>query len=130
MFGYDSDSDRCFEMHVGTLPASDRVGQCFVDTISAYNLDLPRFDYKTSAATDRSDHGPFWHRDIGAIEILENMFDDKLADQGQPLACPNGDMDPNYHTEKDTADQINPESGIPIVRAAIATVASMAGLLP
>ncbi len=126
MFGYDSDNDRCFEMHVGTKPESDRVGRCFTAAIDTYNLDLPNYDYLESQATDRSDHGSFWQRDIGAIEILENMFDHDLADAGQPQACSNGDMNPNYHTSRDTVDALNGETGVEIVRAAIATIVGMA----
>jgi leucyl aminopeptidase len=33
MFGYDSNQDRCFELHVGTMDASDVIGVCFQDVI-------------------------------------------------------------------------------------------------
>lgn len=126
MFGYDTDNDRCFEMHVGTLPQSDKVGRCFTAAIDAYDLDLPNYDYLDNEATDRSDHGSFWRANIGAIEILENMFDNDLREEGQPNACSNGDMNPNYHTTKDTVDALNGETGVQIVRAAIAAIAGMA----
>ena len=124
MFGYDSDDDRCFELHVGTLPQSDIVGQCFINSTLAYHLDLPRFDYLTDEATNASDHGRFWDRDIGAIEVLEDM-----EAQGLQNGCPASDPNPDYHSPDDTVDKINPQSGIAIVRAAIATISALAGPL-
>jgi len=73
MYGYDSNLDRCFEMHIGTLPAANRVGQCMVNVISTYGLDL-HYDYLTydSDLSCCSDHCLFVRKGIGAIEILEN----------------------------------------------------------
>jgi Zn-dependent M28 family amino/carboxypeptidase len=129
MFGYDSNDDRCFELHVGTLPQSDAVGQCFVESIEAYQTGLPRYDYLTHRATDRSDHGSFWARDIGAIEILENMMPPGPEDQDNPIACQNTDANPHYHTDQDTVEKINPETGIRIVRTALAALMGMAGVV-
>jgi len=122
MFGYDSDNDRCFEIHVGTLPASDRIGQCILESNTAYSLDLPNPDYLTSSATGASDHGSFWDAGIGAVEILENMFDQK-----QPGGCKSSDMNSAYHTPQDTYDRLNPDSAIRIVQASLATVMALAG---
>ncbi len=122
MFGYDSDNDRCFEMHVGSLPASDRIGQCFVDSIAAYQLGLPQPDYLIKGATSLSDHGSFWAAGVGAVEILENMFDQEL-----PAGCQASDKNGMYHTPQDTYDRLNPDSAIRIVRAALATAAGLAG---
>ena len=36
MFGYDSNGDRCFEIHAGTLPASIDIGNCFAASIGSY----------------------------------------------------------------------------------------------
>jgi hypothetical protein len=125
MFGYDSTGDRCFELHVGHLPASDAVGQCFSGAIEEYGLDLPRHDYLTGGeAISRSDHGSFWEAGIGAVEVLQNMFDNQ-----QPGGCPDGDRSPYYHTTQDTVDRINPETGIEIVRATLAATAALAGIV-
>jgi leucyl aminopeptidase len=121
MFGYDTDNDHCFEMHTGTLPASQQVAGCFADSAKAYDLGLEKFDYKTDRATNRSDHGSFWSVNVGAIEILENMFDDNL-----PNGCASVDKNPYYHTAQDTADRINLDSGMRISRAALATIAALA----
>jgi len=121
MFGYDSDDDACFEIHTGTLAVSHEIGQCFVNSIDAYQLDLDRYDYLTDDAIDLSDHGAFWEAGVGAIEILENMFDHNL-----PNGCPNGDPNKSYHTPRDTVENLNPSTGIEIVRAALATITSLA----
>jgi hypothetical protein len=121
MFGYDSDGDRCFELHVGELPESDLVGQCFVSAIPAYDLDLPVHDYIIEDAIERSDHGSFWEAGVGAIEVLQNLFENDL-----PGGCTNGDRSPYYHSTEDTVDKINPETGIAIVRAALAAAAGLA----
>jgi hypothetical protein len=129
MFGYDSDNDRCFELHVGTLPASNAVGQCYVESIQAYALGLTS-DFITSGATGSSDHGPFWQRGVGAVEVLENYF------SNSGLGC-NGvsDHNPNYHQVTDTvlnsfppynAGQPN-TVGADIARAGLAAVAGLAG---
>jgi hypothetical protein len=128
MFGYDSDNDGCFELHVGTLPASDRVGQCLLGSFSAYNPDvsnLPQPDYLLEAATGSSDHGSFWAEDIGAVELLENHFEPSGS-----AGCPGRDNNPDYHTPHDTYDRLNPASAIRVVRAALAAAVAMAGPLP
>lgn len=123
MFGYDSDQDRCFELHVGTLTESDHVGQCFVSAIEAYDLGLDEYDYLRGQAIGASDHSSFWEIDVGAIEVLENMFDHDLP---EPSACDNGDHNPHYHSPEDTADRLNPESALRIARAALAAAAGIA----
>jgi leucyl aminopeptidase len=129
MFGYDLDNDRCIELHVGTLAKSDAVGQCFMQGIAAYNLDLI-FDYLTSNFTTASDHAPFWSQGVGAILVHQNG---NLTTFG---GC-NGvrDRNPYYHTVNDTvANSFPPYTngqpntvGADIARAALATVAGMAG---
>jgi leucyl aminopeptidase len=122
MFGYDSDNDRCFELHVGEMPESDQIGQCFAASIQSYATGVQRYDYLAQDAIGASDHSSFWDAGIGAVEVLED-----LGDQDQPRGCPAKDPNPGYHTEQDTIEQINPESGIALVRAAIATLAALAG---
>jgi leucyl aminopeptidase len=121
MFAYDADNDHCFELHVGKLPQSDRVGQCFVQSLSTYNLGLMHPDYLTAKATDRSDHGSFWAANVGAVEVLENLFD-----SGQPDGCKGADANPNYHTANDTSFGLNPDTASQIIRAALATVLTLA----
>ena len=120
MFGFDSDNDRCFELHVGTLPASQAIGECFTQTITAYHLDLT-YDYLTTTATSRSDHGSFWRIGVGAVEVLEDLFESDLEN-----GCPASDPNPDYHTTQDVITNLNPETGFSILQAALATTAAMA----
>lgn len=125
MFGYDSNDDGCFELHVGTLPASNAVGQCFVASMRAAQPELTLFDYLTEGAIGASDHGSFWNYDIGAVEVLENMFDNQLAG-----GCPDGDPNAAYHTPEDTVEHINPTTGARIAVSALAAAADLAEPLP
>lgn len=124
MFGYDSDNDRCFEIHMGTLPRSERVAGYVLRSIEAYALDLPRYDLLKERAISASDHGSFWDSGIGAVQIFENMIDHQ-----QPGGCPNADHNPHYHSASDTVDKLNPASAIQIVRAALASAAEMSGVI-
>lgn len=120
MFGYDADDDHCFELHVGTLPASNTVGQCITSAINAYNLDL-NYDYITSGAIGASDHAAFWSKNIGAVEVLENYSDNQLAG-----GCAGRDVNPNYHKITDTLANMHPAYAFEIARAGIAAAAGLA----
>lgn len=123
MFGYDSDGDRCFEMHVGENPASDAIGQAFRQTITEQGIDL-RYDYLTSQATDRSDHAPFWEVGVPAISIIENFFENNLPD-----GCQGVDGTPFYHRPGDVFDTINLPYAFDIARTALVTTAHLAGTM-
>jgi len=121
MFGYDSNGDRCMEIHIGTLPSSLDVGTCFNTTIGAYGLNLTR-DFLTNTATDRSDHASFWQVGVGAIEIAENFFNDNQAG-----GCVGSDANPNYHTTNDRlVTNMNPSYALSIAKTALATISAMA----
>lgn len=121
MGGYDSNGDRCMEIHMGTLSQSQDVGNCFRDSIGAYGLNL-LYDYLTTGATDRSDHASFWQANVGAIELAENFFND-----GLPGGCSGSDANPAYHTVNDKLPtNLMPSFGFDIGRTAIATVSGMA----
>jgi hypothetical protein len=124
MFGYDSDNDRCFELHVGTMPQSKIIGQCFENAIRAFNLQLA-YDFLTDEAIDRSDHGSFWQADIGAVEVLQNLFGNE-----QVNGCANADPSPYYHTTADVAANLNLETAFTIARASLAATAGLAQPLP
>ena len=121
MFGWDGDGDRCFEIHAGTMSASQDVADCYSASISSYGLGLLR-DYLTTGATDRSDHASFWQVGVGAIEIAENFFNDNLSG-----GCVGQDNNPGYHTASDTiAQNMHPTFGFDVARAGMATIAAMA----
>jgi len=121
MFGWDSNADRCFEIHAGTLESSIDVGNCFMASIGSYALGLNR-DFLTTTATDRSDHASFWNHGTGAIEIAENYFNDNLSG-----GCVGSDPNPSYHTISDrVATNVTASYALSIAKAGLATIAAMA----
>jgi leucyl aminopeptidase len=120
MFGYDSNEDRCFELHVGTRADSNVVGTCFTHVIDNYALNLT-YDYLTDGATGASDHASFWAADVGAIEVLENYFYNEI-----PGGCVGQDKNPNYHHVTDRIINMNLLVTLSIAQAGIGTAASLA----
>jgi len=120
MFGYDSDNDRCFELHVGTMASSNQVGTCFSNVNTNYSLGLS-FDYLTSGATGASDHASFWDAGVGAVEVLENYFNNN-----PPNVCVGQDRNPWYHTTNDKITAMNLPVTLAIAQAGIGTAASLA----
>lgn len=124
MFGYDSNQDKCIELHVGTLSASNTVGTCFTDVNTNYHLGLS-FDYLTTNGEEYSDHASFWDVGVGAIEVLENY---------SSLTSPNGcgavaDRNPHYHKTTDTIDKMYLPATLATAKAGIGTAASLAGAM-
>ncbi len=122
MFGYDNDEDMCIELHVGTMADSNRVGTCFTEVNTNYNLGLS-YDYVTNGAIGASDHASFWDAGVGAIEVLENF-----EEHDESLGC-NGteDWNPNYHKVTDTIDKMYLPATLATVKAGVGTTASLAG---
>ncbi len=120
MFGYDSNNDRCFELHVGTMASSNQVGTCFTNVNTNYGLNLT-YDYLTSGATGSSDHAPFWYAGVGAVEVLENYGLENL-----PNGCVGWDRNPSYHTTNDRIATMNQPVTFAIAQAGIGTAASLA----
>lgn len=124
MFGYDSDQDMCMELHVGTIPASNTVGSCFMDVNNNYNLGI-KVDYLTGEAVWASDHASFWRKNVGAVEILEN-HDEHSTSYG----CKGvKDNNPHYHKRSDTIDKMYLPATHRIAQTGVGTVASMAGMM-
>ncbi len=121
MFSFDWDNDRCFEVHAGTLQASQQLGTCMASVINHYHLDL-RFDFiDDNTAYTFADHNPFWEKGVPGIMIFENFF---YQPEG---TCGNADRNNHYHTISDTLTYINRDTGFAILQAAIATLAHAAG---
>jgi leucyl aminopeptidase len=120
MFGYDGDGDRCFEIHAGMLPESQKIATDVAAAVQAYNLNL-KYDYLTSQATDRSDHIAFWEVGKPAILISENFIDHGLVE-----GCKGIDINPNYHLPSDTIDKLNLDYGFAIAKAGLAAAAQLA----
>ena len=120
MFAFDWDNDRCFEIHAGVLPGSQKIGFIFEDVIDLYRLDLT-FDFiDDETAYPFSDHKPFWDESVPAVMVFENGF-------FQPgKTCNNADRNTTYHSTSDTLTYINQDTGFSILKSAIGTAAHMA----
>jgi leucyl aminopeptidase len=127
MIAYDSDNDRCFEIHAGELSQSQAVGQCVLDSINHYNLDLAADLLVGEHARGFSDHGPFWEAGIGAVGLIENALINDLPDGG--CLPSKDDFNPFYHSSQDTVAQLNPATGFAIAQAGLAAVADLAAPL-
>ena len=123
MFGYDSNNDGCFELHVGTRPESQPVGQCFANTIQSNGLPIT-YDFVMDGAEDRSDHRTFWNLGIGAVEILENHSNQEIVN-----GCVGADASPFYHSALDVTTNMNLPVTFQIARAGITSAANLAGPL-
>ena len=120
MFGYDNDGDRCLEIHAGALPESDRIGRCFQNTAKSNGINL-NYDYLTTGASDRSDHASFWKKSVGSVVVIENFIQQNI-----PGGCKGIDVNPNYHRPGDKVEALNQGFAFDIVRAGLATTASLA----
>jgi leucyl aminopeptidase len=120
MIAYDGDKDRCFEVHAGTLPGSQEIGNCVGSVIDAYDLDLTYDFIDDSTAYRLSDHFPFWQQDVPAIMLFENFFYQPDETCGQP------GRNFTYHTSRDTITYINESFGFSVLQAAVGTVAHLA----
>jgi hypothetical protein len=121
MFGYDGDGDRCFELHVGTLPASAPLGRCFQAALQLFQPGLA-VDYLDGYDLRFSDHASFWEAGVGALEVLENYSYNPSENGCLGLR----DRNPNYHRSTDTIDHLDLPTGFAIQQAALAAVAAMA----
>ena len=120
MFGFDSDNDRCFEIHAGSQPLSTALGLQISQAIDQYDLNLT-YDFLTDTATDRSDHAAFWEQGVPAVLLVENFFDD-----GLPNGCQGMDGNPVYHKPEDTVDRINSAYAFDIAHLSLHSTADLA----
>lgn len=120
MFAFDWDNDRCFEIHAGTLPGSQRLAAFMASAIKNYDLNL-KFDLvDDETAYTLSDHHPFWEEGVPGIMVFENFF---YHPEGE---CGRTDRNNHYHAVSDTLTYINQDTGFAILQAVIATLATLA----
>ena len=139
MFGNDPKDERCFEIHVGTLPVSDPLGQAFAAAVKDYNLRLT-YDYFNYVAydygdhtrsgfftglKDDGDHTPFWRQGIPAMTAMENFTDDSTPGGCGPRPYPK-----NWHAPTDFIADVNIPYAFDIARAGTITVLRLAGAQP
>lgn len=125
MVAWDGRGAPDMDLHARDL-ASQEVAATFAGVVSAYGLDLVPETFSGAAATDASDHSPFWQVGIPAILAIEN-YEPREAQ----------DFNPYYHSDQDLVANLQPPNCssclaffTAFARAALGTVAHRAGLLP
>ena len=118
MIAWDSDSDGRLRIHTREASDSDHgedlaIAVTFSNAVAAYaisNLNV----VITSDGEYASDHGSFWEFGYPAVLAIEDDWDD---------------FNPYYHSTLDTLDRLNWPYFQQFVRAGVATVAHLAGLV-
>jgi hypothetical protein len=113
MIAYDGNGDDRMEVYCGTMPASEALGDLLLNTISTYSLSLRPVKYNTGAE-GWSDHSSFWDAGYPALLGIEDNGDD---------------FNPYYHTADDRRIQCNVSYVTGNVKAAVGTMARLAGPL-
>lgn len=124
MFGNDPEDERCFEIHVGSMPESDPLGRAFEAAIRDYSLNLT-YDYFNYVAYELGDHTPFWRAGIPAMTAMENFTEDSTAGGCGPRPYPK-----NWHAPTDFIADVNIPYAFDIARAGTITVLRLAGAQP
>jgi len=124
MFGNDPEDERCFEIHVGTMPESDPLGKAFEAAIRDYNINLT-YDYFNYVAYELGDHTPFWRGGIPAMTAMENFTEDSTPGGCGPRPYPK-----NWHAPTDFIVDVNIPYAFDIARAGTITVLRLAGAQP
>lgn len=124
MFGNDPADERCFEIHVGTLPDSDPLGKAFAAAITDYNIPLT-YDYFNYVAYELGDHTPFWLKGIPAMTAMENFTEDSTPGGCGPRPYPK-----NWHAPTDFIADVNVPYAFDIAKAGTITVLRLAGAHP
>ncbi|MBC7223809.1 MAG: Zn-dependent exopeptidase M28, partial [Anaerolineae bacterium] len=125
MVAWDGKDGPDMDLHAKD-PASQEVADTFAEVIAAYGLDLVPDKRYGAAATEASDHSPFWHVGIPAVLAIENY---------EPRESQ--DFNPHYHSADDLVANLQPPNCAnclafftTFARATLGTVAHRAGLLP
>ncbi len=95
-----------------TVPTSEALVDLFIDSVSAYQLNLVPFKYNTVTYTvgNQSDNRPFWDRGYAAMLAIEDYY---------------GDFNPRYHTVNDHLQYADMAYYTDFVKASLATFAHM-----
>ena len=124
MFGNDPQDERCFEIHVGSMPESDPLGHAFESAIRDYGINLT-WDYFNYVAYELGDHTPFWRQGIPAMTAMENFTEDSTPGGCGPRPYPK-----NWHAPTDFIADVNIPYAFDIARAGTITVLRLAGAQP
>jgi hypothetical protein len=114
MIGYDSDSNPVAEVH--TRPGNSQdlaIASLFADVVTAYDLNLTTQIVQDGLSW--SDHSRFWDYGYPAVLGMEDK---------------DGDFTPYYHRDTDRLSTLNIDYLAEFIKAAIGTVAHLAGPMP
>jgi hypothetical protein len=93
-------------------PLDGPLADAFLQTVSAYQIDLvPERQYQTGFYVG-SDHGMFWMQGFPAISIMEDA---------------SGDFNPFYHSQYERLENLNMTYCANVIKAAIGAVVYLAG---
>lgn len=111
MIAYESDGLDVLELHAGTtVAASGAIADAFMDVNTTYGLGLVP-EKITAGSSNASDHASFWGRGYPAILAIEDL----------------SDFTPLYHTTADRVSTLDQDYFMRFARAAVGTVATLAG---
>ena len=117
MLGWDGVGGPDIDLHAGTDIASIALAQTFSETVALYSLDLWP-EIIGQEATEASDHSSFWDNDYAAILAIEDYHPHEH------------DFNPYYHSGDDLLEHFNLAYFTAFTRAALATLATLAGPVP
>jgi len=109
MIGYDSNYDGFFDIHSGSMEASQDIGEFVASNVSDWNLSLyPEvYDFGSIGA---SDHGSFWNVGYPGIMIIEDW----------------SDHTPFYHSTGDLYSRLQGSYFLDLARLSIGSLACLA----
>lgn len=119
MFGYDGDQDQVMEIHTGTLPVNNQLGDYLTAVNQLYELGLI-VERKTTTASRFSDHRSFWDNGYPSLLMIENFFADTEEDP-HPR-----DRNPQYHKAGDKINLVDFEYVTRIARMGLAAALHLA----
>lgn len=110
MIAYESNDQDVVELHAGTGASSGAVADAFLDVNTTYALGLLP-EKLTTTSSSASDHASFWDAGYPAILGIEDFQD----------------FTPHYHTVNDRVSTLDAGYFTRFARAALGTVAVLAG---
>ncbi len=117
MIAYDGNGVKDVEIHAGLRPDSQALATTLAASMGQYSPRLVPHIYKEDA-TNLSDHASFWASQYPAVAAAEFIF--------------HGDINPYYHSVHccDTIDHLDLDMATDMMRAALATFATLGGVHP
>ncbi len=91
MFGWDSDNDNVFDLHLRDIADTYKFGEIISSVIEDYDIELTT--YIIDPGVDASDHSSFWDHNYSVLVFGESFF--------------GGDGNPNDHLPTDRINQFN-----------------------